>query len=439
MMRSSSRVGLTLAAWLLAGAAPAALAASTERVSVTSAERQQNGSTDGPLSVSGDGRIVLFSSTATNLVPGVGDGDTRVLYVRDRRAGTTTLAVVNARGEPGDVQEAANLFVSRNGRFISFSTGASNLVPGYTPGTFEHFLRDLRTGKVERAVQGTNGRVPNRGGSVTALSADGRYVVFSSRSTNLSSGEGRGANVYVRDRTTNVTTLETVAPDGGPADQTGGSGSFANAITPDGRYVAFGSTANTLVVGDTNRDDVFVRDRTAKRTRLVSVAAGGGPADGSNFRPFISDDGNIVAFSSEASNLVAGDTNKEYDAFVRDLRAGRTTRVSLSSAGAQGNGDSSVTGLSADGRYVLFESTASNLVPKDTNGVDDVFLHDRRTGRTTRVSVSTAGKQGNNYSIASELSADGSTAVFWSEATNLVPGDDNGQSDAFARVLRAPE
>lgn len=437
----SHRVSCTVLAFatmLLTGTAPAALAASTKLESVNTAGEQQNGYFGGGLAISGDGGVILFGSDATNLVAGAGGGDVSELFVRDRRAGTTTLAAVNKAGEPANVPGANNPVIARNGRLISFTSGASNLVPGDTPDTYEPFLRNLRTGWVGRAVIGPNGRLPNKEAFVRSLSPDGRFVVFSSRATNLDPNAGLGTNIYVRDRQTDTVTVESVRPDGGPADQRGGTGSTDGRITPDGRYLAFRSTANTLVAGDTNRDDIFVRDRTRKRTRLVSVAVNGGPANGPANSPHISDDGNLVAFYSSASNLVPGDTNNEIDVFARDLAAGTTTRVSVGPAGLQGNNDSFIEGLSADGRYVLFTSEASNLVPDDTNDASDMFLHDRNTGTTSRVSVNTAGRQANGASFVGALSADGSTALFSSDANNLVPDDDNDTDDVFVRVLRAP-
>src|SRR5262249_13825695 len=159
------------------------------------------------------------------------------------------------------------------------------------------------------------------------------------------------------------------------------------------------------------------------------VGAGGAQGDGRSILPAISSDGRYVAFQSDASNLVAGDTNGVTDVFVRDRLTGTTERMSVDSAGVQGNGVSSVPSISADGRYVAFLSDASNLVAGDTNGVTDVFVHDRTTGATERVSVATGGTQADRGSGYAAISPDGRFVAIGSVATNLVVGDTNGTGD----------
>jgi Tol biopolymer transport system component len=209
------------------------------------------------------------------------------------------------------------------------------------------------------------------------------------------------------------------------------------AISRDGRFVAFGSSAANLVPGDTNgRGDVFVHDRQSRTTTRVSVDGSGAQANEQSWRPAISADGRLVAFASRASNLVAGDTNGAADIFVHDRLTRATTRVSVSSGGAQGTGESADPSLSADGRSVAFVSFSSNLVPGDTNRWEDVFVHDRATRTTRRVSVGSAGTQGNSFSIEPSISGDGSFIAFRSDASNLVPGDTNQGHDVFIRDLR---
>ena len=218
------------------------------------------------------------------------------------------------------------------------------------------------------------------------------------------------------------------------ADAQGNQVSGPNAISADGRYVAFYSWADNLVVGDTNgMSDAFVRDRVTGKTTRVSVGSVGTQGNDMSFTSAISADGRYVAFMSHASNLVAWDTNGRGDAFVRDLVTGKTTRISVSSAGAQGNNTSYPNAVSADGRYVAFSSSADNLVAGDTNGTKDAFVRDRVTGKTTRVSVDSAGVQGNYGGSPSAISADGRYVAFTSNADNLVAGDTNGWGDAFVR------
>jgi archaellum component FlaF (FlaF/FlaG flagellin family) len=172
--------------------------------------------------------------------------------------------------------------------------------------------------------------------------------------------------------------------------------------------------------------------------QLVSVACDGTQGNGDSWPSSISADGRYVAFSSEASNLVPGDTNGRVDIFVHDRLMGQTTRVSVASDGTEGNSDSGGGTISADGRYVAFESAASNLVPGDTNEVADIFLHDRLTGQTTRVSVASDGTQGNDHSWWPSISADGRYVAFVSGVSNLVPGDANGNIDVFIAAAVEP-
>ena len=230
-----------------------------------------------------------------------------------------------------------------------------------------------------------------------------------------------------------TTTRVSVASDGAQGNQD----SFRALLSADGRYVAFASDASNLVAGDTTyKEDVFLHDRETGETTRVSVASDGAQGDsGSGDEVALSADGRYVAFFSWATNLVPGDTNGDGDIFVHDRETGETTRVSVASDGAQANDisflDDCYPALSADGRYVAFLSLATNLVPGDTNGDDDIFVHDRETGETTRVSVASDGAQGNQDSFWPALSADGRYVAFGSFATNLVPGDTNNKADVF--------
>ena len=294
------------------------------------------------------------------------------------------------------------------------------------------FVRDLRSGTTQLVSVAADGTQANSDSFGPAISADGRYVAFDSLASNLVPGDTNDhSDVFVRDRRSGTTQLVSVATDGTQAN----SDSFDPAISADGRYVAFGSDASNLVPGDTNgTDEVFVRDRRSGTTQLVSVATGGTQANGRSFIPAISADGRYVVFGSDASNLVPGDTNGTDEVFVRDLRSGTTQRVSVATGGTQANSDSFSPAISADGRYVAFDSDASNLVPGDTNHHADVFVRDLRSGTTQLVSVATDGTQANgNSSYEPAISADGRYVAFGSDASNLVPGDTNENSDVFVR------
>ncbi|MBI4329219.1 MAG: hypothetical protein HY685_05090 [Chloroflexi bacterium] len=227
------------------------------------------------------------------------------------------------------------------------------------------------------------------------------------------------------------TTRVSVASDG----TQGSDESFTPAIGAHGRYVAFDSMASNLVGGDTNGSpDVFVHDRQAGTTTRVSVASDGTQGNGVSFTGYssvIGAHGRYVAFVSLASNLVAGDTNGIEDVFVHDRKTGTTTRVSVASDGSQGNNMSRGPAISGDGRSVTFESLASNLVAGDTNSLWDVFARDRETGTITKVSVASDGTHGNGVSRNPSISAAGRYAVFESLASNLVAGETNGTWDVF--------
>lgn len=216
----------------------------------------------------------------------------------------------------------------------------------------------------------------------------------------------------------------------------GTDASYYPSLSDDGRFAAFDSTASNLVPGDTNGGvDGFVRDRWTGRTTRVTVSSGGAQANGPAGDVLISADGRFIAFDSSATNLVPGDLNAQYDAFVHARESGTTELVSLAQGGALGNGASFNPSISGDGRFVSFRSKATNLVPLDTNAHDDVFLRDRALGTTRRISVDSAGLESNHRSIAGGIAADGSLASFWSIATNLVPDDTNGVGDVFVHLI----
>ena len=267
---------------------------------------------------------------------------------------------------------------------------------------------------------------------IPTISADGRFVAFESLATNFVAGDTNAKDdVFVRDRWTGTT--ERISVDSSEAQSAGDS--YMPSISADGRYVAFYSFAGNLVAGDTNgTHDVFVRDRLLGTTERVSVDSAEAQGNSDSVVPQISGDGRYVTFYSFAGNLVAGDTNANWDVFVRDLVLGTTERVSVDTAGVQGNGMSSNPAISGDGRFVVFTSSATNLVAGDTNAVDDVFVRDRMLDTTIRASVGAGGAQSNGGSDQPTISDNG-IAAFWSSGSNLVLGDTNGTRDQFVRDL----
>ncbi|MFI6007036.1 hypothetical protein ACIA98_43110 [Streptomyces sp. NPDC051366] len=301
----------------------------------------------------------------------------------------------------------------------------------------------LLAGSVAHATDGEPkpaGTAPiGNSASGPSISADGRYVAFASLARDLVAGDtNRADDVFVRDRQTGVITRVSVDSAGNQANNVSRNPS----ISADGRYVAFESFATNLVAGDTNRyRDIFVHDLQTGETTGVSVGSHGEQSDSESSHPSISADGRFVAFDSPASNLVFGDTNDIHDVFVRDRQTGETTRVSVDSNGRQGDGISQLPSISADGRYVAFSSGAKTLsLFPDNNHADDVFVHDRLTGYTDRISVGPDGNEGNSASRTATISADGRFVAFESTASNLVAGDTGGPIDTdiflYDRVTR---
>lgn len=420
-----------------------------------------NGSSEAP-SLSADGRFVAFVSRASNLVPDDSDSDCADsafdpprfscsdIFVYDRLTGEMERVSVASDGTPGNSesggrQEAGSLTsISADGHFVAFQSHAWNLVPG-CPGVYVHDRQTRETRCVAIASDGTMG---NGASSWPVISANGRFVVFVSEADNLVPGDTNGFNDYfVHDLQTGQTERVSVASDGTEANNLNSELMGIASLSADGRFVAFSSYASNLVANDTNdgehfgapftTPDIFVHDRQTGITERVSVASDGTEANGGSFAPSISADGRFVAFTSQASNLVANDTNRRQDVFVHDRQTGQTTRVSISTEGNQTvHGDSGNPTLSADGRWVAFASNAANLVPQDSNRVYDIFLHDRQTGQTVRISLTKDGQEANGTSFQPLLSADGCTIAFVSQASNLVAHDSNERLALFVRDLR---
>ena len=456
-MRAFNLILLVLAScFSLSFSAPLspALAGVTERVSVSSSGEQGNYESSSP-SISADGRYVAFWSSDSNLVPGDTNGSADV-FVRDRMSGTTERVSVSSNGEEGNSGSVCPS-ISSDGRYVAFESWADNLVPGDTNGYWsggdwhpykDVFVRDRVAGTTERVSVSSTGEQGDYESDWPSISEDGRYVAFFSYASNLVPGDtnvsswdgGPASDVFVRDRESGTTERVSVSSTG----EQGNYESYWLSISEDGRYVAFRSLASNLVTGDTNGywdeyghlhgADVFVRDRVAGTTERVSVSSSGEQGNDWSDCPSISEEGRYVAFWSESSNLVTGDTNGRCDIFVRDRQTGTTERVSVSSTGEQGNYDSHWPSISEDGRYVALRSLASNLVTGDTDFWYDIFVRDRWTGMTERVSISSSGVQGNNGSYGMpSISADGRYVAFDSESSNLVTGDTNGTWDVFVR------
>lgn len=288
--------------------------------------------------------------------------------------------------------------------------------------------------KVKRVSVSSSGAVADQGSVSSAISADGRFVAFASTADNLVHGDTNATyDIFVHDLKTGKTKRASVTSSGA---ETHGL-NFHPSISADGRLVAFSSDAPDLVHGDNNgTTDIFVHDMKTGKTRRVSVSSSGVEADSYSENASISENGRFVAFQSNADNLVSGDTNTQQDVFVRDLKNDKTRRVSVSSAGAEGDDSSSSPSISADGRLVVFGSQATTLVPNDGNATGDIFVNDRKTHKTRRLSLSSSGAEADDYSNGfPSISANGRFVAFSSHATNLVGHDLNGKSDIFLRDL----
>jgi Tol biopolymer transport system component len=294
-----------------------------------------------------------------------------------------------------------------------------------------------------RASVNSNGEQSNSGSAVPFLSASGRYVAFSSSAANLVGGDTNAVeDAFLHDRDPDgnglfdegngVTERTSLSYWGAQSNGYSSSGP----VSADGRLAVFASRGDNLVGHDLNNvEDIFIRDRLLGTTTRVSVDSGGNEGNGSSGTADISGDGRFVCFESSASNLVGGDTNGVFDIFVHDLWTSQTSRVSVDSLGQEGLGHSWDPSLSSDGRFVCYLSDANNLVPGDSNGLRDVFVHDRSNGQTIRISVTSAGTQCTGFAYSASIAGGGRFVVFADDAPDLVLGDTNGRLDIFLHDL----
>jgi Tol biopolymer transport system component len=405
------------------GVAGSAYAQSTTaRVSVSSTGTEGNNSSSSA-AISADGRYVAFTSFASNLVPGDTNGVEDV-FVRDRQTGTTERVNLG----PNNVQAEASVLVtakpvmSADGRFVAFVSAASNLVAGDTNGKADIFVRDRQAGTTTRVSVGTGG-VQSSGNSVEpAISADGRYVVFRS-TANLIATDIGGAGIFRHDRQTGTTVRVSVTINGLALN----SDANEPSISANGRFVAFESAASNLVAGDTNNyEDVFVRDMDAGTTSRVSIPPGGGQSNMVSFLGTISNDGRFVVFNSLATNL---DPAGGQGVFIHDRQSGVTSPLAVNPAGSPGAAFPEFPAISADGGSACF------VQRPPAGGNYDVFIVDRRTLVKTPVTVTATGDPANKDSNQCMPNADGSMVAFTSSASNLVVGDTNDRADVFVRTF----
>jgi len=398
----------------------------TTRVSVASDGTQSNGNSI--LSdISADGRYVVYPSEATNLVSNDTNGKKDIFW-HDTKTGETKIVSIAGDGTQGD-GDSDDPEISGDGRYVVYQSSATNLVSGDTNGCIDVFMYDMQNGTTTRVSIASDGTQGDGLSCAPTISSDGRYVVYTSMAKNIVSGITTTTwRVYMYDTQTATAQLLSKADDGTLAN----APSMHSSISGDGHYVAFMSQATNLISGDTNaKPDIYVYNTQTATVARVSVASNGAQGDSDSTLPQISDDGNFVVFQSSATNLASGDTNGCMDVFEHNMQTGITTRVSVASDGTQGNAYSGPADVSGDGKYVVFWSEASNFVAGDTYGTYDEFVYDMQTGSTRRVSETSDGTPANGEVDNPVISSNGKYVSYYGLVSNLVSGDTNGKHDVF--------
>jgi hypothetical protein len=448
MVSLVSMIGLTTGA-IACGGSPAAHETTTEkgaavtlnavtRESLDNQGRQGNGASTTPF-ISGNQRFVVFQSNANVWASGVDTNGTTDIYMKDRQTGSITL-ISQRNGVVGN-GASFNPSVSDDGK-VAFESNATNLAPNAT-GPFSAILVRDPSGSITRVDVNSQGQVANRASSRPRISGDGFSVIFQSDATNL-----------VPDDTNNVTDVFVGTPFGLGVDRVsvptfGGQGngpSFDGSIGFDARFVAFASDATNLTSNDTNgTTDVFGRDRRFGATVALSftLTPNFATGNGASTLPQISNDGHWVSFRSLATNFGAVDTNGAFDIYLNAIGSGAVpTRVSVSSSGAQANGQSFQSTVSTNAQAIAFVSAATNLVANDNNAFPDVFVHDQTTGQTIRVQRDASTPPNGSPLVNSSMRFSGNPSApafsflaFDSQASNLVFGDSNQVADVFTASL----
>lgn len=383
-------------------------------------------------SISADGRYVAFDSNATNLVSGDTNG-TFDIFVRDRQTKTTTMISIDSSSNQMD-SDSSFPSISADGCCIVFQSDASPINMPADSAAGNIFIHILPTGTTDMVTIGPQGNPGNMGSVFPSLSANGRYVVFASRATNLVAGVGiiAQSQILIRDLQTDTTALVSADSSGNQ----GNSGSAHQSVSADGRYVAFMSNATNLVPGDTNGTfDIFIRDRQTNTTTLISVDSSGNPGDNESQAPSISANGRYVAFASRATNFVSGSANGNWEIYVRDWQTNSTILLSVDSNNNPGDGNSMSPSISADGRYVAFSSYATNLVSGITKGAWRIYVRDRLAGVTSVVSLEPTANQNSVDNYFPSISADGHYVAFESCITDKGNNNNSCRSHIFVATL----
>jgi hypothetical protein len=421
---------------VVAAATPRAVAATDELTLASTSDTGEKGDVDSfDTSVSADGTIVAFWSFATNLDPADSDADSDV-YAKNVITGDITLVSTSDTGVKGNgASEYPS--VSADGASVAFYSSATNLDPGDTDSNVDVYVKHLATGEIILVSISDTGVKGDGDSYYPSLSADGSSVAFWSVATNLDPNDTDPIpDVYVKDLTTGDITLASTSDAGAK----GNGNSFDPSLSADGTRVAFLSSATNLDPGDTDGlDDVYVKDLTTGDTVLASTSdTGAKSANGSSFAPSLADNGIHVTFTFGGTDLDPADTDFLSDVYVKNLISGDLTLVSTSDSDMKGDGPSMgspSTSISADGARVTFLSEAGNLDECDQDLNTDVYVKDLNTGDITLASTSSFGVKSDGYSFGSALAADGQWVAFFSSGSNLDPGDTDSINDVYVKQL----
>ena len=385
--------------------------------------------------VTDDGGFIVFVSSSSILVEGDNNGADDVFAYATATGNVTRVSLASDGSEAdGDSGDPA---ISADGGTIVFVSSATNLDAAAVGVAGDLYMRETATGVTTRITGGWDDSALNGWVGEPQISADGSTIVYASLASNIVPDDTNGtADVFEYDVDTGVTIKVSRSAIGANAN----GPSSHPAVSADGSLIVYESTATDIVADDTNTaSDVFAYDTITGTTDRASLTESGGQADAASDHPGLAPDGSTVVFESQATNLTEIATQAGYDIYVRDLATGAVALVSVATDGTPGDGPSRNPRISADGLTVVYESEASNLVAGDTNSTADVFAHETSSGATTRVSVADDGTETDAASRYPAVASDGTRVVYESDATSLATNDDNAHTDVFlTQIVNRP-
>lgn len=397
-----------------------------ERISVSSIPTQAHGISEWP-AISRNGRYIIYHSDAPDLVPN-DTNNSHDVFLYDRLTRTTERISLGLGGVQGNNR---SMFgdLSTDGRFLTFHSEATNLVPNDTNNAWDVYFHDRLTGQFERISITSAGQQANATSIFPDISGSGRFITFYSEATNLVPNDTNNAtDIFLHDRQNQTTERISVSTGGAQAN---GPSIFPD-ISADGRYIVYESAAANLVPNDTNAtEDIFLYDRINKTTQRINLTTSGQQGNGRASYPIITTNNRFVTYTSYADNMHPDDPDTDGDIYLRDLVSGTTELITRGLNNQPTNGESHYPSISGDGRFLAFHSWAGNLVPGDTNNTIDIFHYDRQNQTTRRVNLTITGSQANAPSTNVTISDNGRFLTFQSNASNLTLDDTNGTADIF--------